>query len=158
MQVPASVNLIIDANHVLAGSIMLQRLREWIVVAAILITVACAGGEQYTIDISPDGYLTGDGGMTLYYSLNDAPGNGISNCIGECSSLWPPFYADLILVPSGLSTSDFATISRMDGKMQTTYKGWPLYKYVEDKKPGDIKGDKANAIWFVIYPGKFPPA
>ncbi len=125
--------------------------------SAILIMVACAGAEQYTVDISAGGYLTGEAGMTLYYSLNDAPGNGISNCIGECSSLWPPFYADLILVPSGLSTSDFATISRTDGRMQTTYKGWPLYKYAEDKKPGDATGDKVNAIWFVIYPDKFPP-
>jgi predicted lipoprotein with Yx(FWY)xxD motif len=136
---------------------MLPGFRECIMLSAILITVACAGGEQYTVDISAGGYLTGEQGMTLYYSLNDAPGNGISNCIDECSSLWPPFYADLILVPSGLSTSDFATISRTDGRMQTTYKGWPLYKYAEDKKPGDIIGDKANEIWFVIYPDKFPP-
>jgi len=32
-----------------------------------------------------------------------------------------------------------------------------LYKYIEDKKPGDAKGDKANTIWFIIYPDKFPP-
>lgn len=136
---------------------MLLGFRESIMLSAILITVACAGEEQYTVDISPEGYMTGGEGMTLYYSLNDAPGSGTSNCVGECSLLWPPFYADLILVPSGLSTSDFATISRTDGKMQNTYKGWPLYKYIEDKKPGDTKGDKANAIWFIIYPDKFPP-
>lgn len=129
-----------------------------ILVAAILITMALADGEQYTVDISPEGYLTASDKITLYYSLNDAPGNGISNCMGECSSLWLPFYADQILVPSGLSTSDFTTISRTDGKMQTAYKGWPLYRYIEDTKPGDAKGDKVNSIWFVIYPPKFPPA
>lgn len=137
---------------------MFTRSKECVLVAAILITIALAQGEQYTVDISREGYLTASDKITLYYSLNDAPGNGISNCMGECSSLWPPFYADQILVPSRLSTSDFATISRSDGKMQTTYKGWPLYKYAEDKQPGDATGDKVNAIWFVIYPDRFPPA
>ena len=137
---------------------MFTRSKDCILVAAILITMALAEGEQYTVDISPEGYLTASDKMTLYYSLNDAPGNGISNCMGECSSLWPPFYADQILVPSALSTTDFTTISRTDGKMQTAYRGWPLYRYIEDKKPKDANGDKVNSIWFVIYPTKFPPA
>jgi len=162
IQIPASVNLIIDVNLTSIESgyrrwIMFRRSIDCVLVAAILMTMALAEGEQYAVDISPEGYLIAGDKMTLYYSLNDAPGNGISNCIGDCSLLWPPFYADLILVPSGLSTSDFTTISRTDGKMQTAYKGWPLYKYTEDKKPGDVNGDKVNSIWFVIYPTKFPP-
>lgn len=137
---------------------MFTRFRYCILVAAILFSIAFAEGENYTVNLSPQGYLMNNEGMTLYYSLNDAPGNGISNCIGDCTTDWPPFYTDLIRVPSGLSTSDFATISRTDGKLQTAYKGWPLYTYKDDKKPGETNGDKVNSIWFIIYPGKFPPA
>lgn len=137
---------------------MFIRFKYCILLAAILLPVAFAEGENFTVDLSPEGYLTGNGGMTLYYSLNDAPGNSISNCIGDCSTIWPPFYSDMIQVPSGLSTADFATITRTDGKLQTTYKGWPLYNYRDDKKPGDTNGDKVNSISFIIYPGKFPPA
>ena len=134
------------------------RFRFCIMVAAIFISIACAAAQDYTVDLSSDRYMVDKAGMTLYYTLNDAPGNGISNCIDSCSLLWHPFYTDIIRVPSRLSTSDFETISRSDGTLQTAYKGWPLYYYTKDSKPGDTKGDGEQGIWSTLDPIKFPPA
>jgi predicted lipoprotein with Yx(FWY)xxD motif len=136
---------------------MSTRFRFCIMVAAIFISIAFAAAQDYTVTLK-DGYMLNESGWTLYYSLNDAPGNGISNCIGDCSSLWPPFHPDIIRVQPPLSTSDFKTISRNDGKLQTIYKGWPLYYYTKDKKLGDAKGDREKGIWFAINYMKFPPA
>ena len=132
--------------------------RYCILFAAIFISIASATDQDNSIKLSSDRYMTDEKGMTLYYSLNDAPGNNISNCVGDCSTFWPPFYAEMIRVPSILSTSNFYTISRTDGKYQTAYKGWPLYRFSKDKKPGDINGDGEKGIWFVVDPIKFPPA
>lgn len=145
---------------------MSRRFRFYILAAVLLVSASFAldqdsdrGSDQdYTVKLSPERYLTDENGMTLYYSLNDAPGNEISNCMGECSSSWPPFYTDLIRVPKLLSTSNFNTISRTDDSYQTTYKGWPLYRCSKDKKPGDTRGDGEKGIWFVMDPVKFPPA
>jgi predicted lipoprotein with Yx(FWY)xxD motif len=137
------------------------RFRFCIMVAAIFISIACAAAQDYTVRLSSDGsdgYIVDGAGKTLYYTLNDAPGNGISNCFGECSLLWHPFYTDIIRVPSRLSTSDFETISRSDGTLQTTYKGWPLYTYTKDLTPGDTKGDGEKGIWSIINLARFPPA
>ncbi|MFZ2377557.1 MAG: hypothetical protein WAV83_10145 [Methanothrix sp.] len=145
---------------------MSRRFRYYVLAAALLISISFAlnqdsdqaSDQDYTVKLSPDRYMTDENGMTLYYSLNDAPGSGISNCVDECSSLWPPFYADLIRVPAMLSTSSFNTVSRIDDCYQTTYEGWPLYRCSRDKKPGDTEGDGEKGIWFVVDPIKFPPA
>jgi len=48
-----------------------------------------------------------------------------------------------------MTASDFANITRADGKPQTTYKGWPLYYFKNDVAPGDLKGENVGGIWFV---------
>jgi predicted lipoprotein with Yx(FWY)xxD motif len=92
-------------------------------------------------------YLIGPKGMTLYYFTKDMPGK--SNCTGDCLEAWPIFYAEEIVVPSGLMAEDFGTITREDGQMQTTYKGWPLYYFFQDEASGDTNGDGANDVWYV---------
>ena len=134
------------------------RLSSYIMVAIISISIACTAAQDFTVNLSSDRYMVDKGGMTLYYTLNDAPGNSNSRCTDNCSSSWPPFYTDYIKVPSKLSTSDFNTIWRSDGHLQTTYKGWPLYYYTRDSKPGDTKGDREKGIWSTIDPIKFPPS
>lgn len=145
---------------------MSRRFRFGVMAAVFFILVSLAldqdsyrdSDQDYTVKLSAQRYMTDENGMTLYYSLNDAPGNDISNCMGECASLWPPFYTDMIRAPQLLSTSDFNTISRTDDLYQTTYKGWPLYRCSKDERPGDKKGDGEKGIWFVLDPVKFPPA
>ncbi|MFZ2447750.1 MAG: hypothetical protein WAW37_15445 [Syntrophobacteraceae bacterium] len=100
-------------------------------------------------------YLADSKGMTLYYFKKDSPGK--SACAGPCVEKWPLFHVDKISVKSKLKAKDFGQITRDDGKMQTTYKGYPLYYFVNDKKPADTAGQGVNEVWFVVDPAKFKP-
>jgi len=91
-------------------------------------------------------------GMTLYYFANDIPASGASTCYGQCEVAWPIFSVDTVTVSSPLLASDFSSITRTDGTKQTTYRGWPLYYWQADTKPGDVNGENVNKIWFVVKP------
>ncbi len=94
--------------------------------------------------------LTDSNGFTLYFLSRDA--KDVSNCTGTCLNNWPVFYAANLRLGEGLDISDFESIDRGDGAMQTTYKGWPLYYYVADKEPGDAIGDGRSNVWFAAKP------
>jgi uncharacterized surface protein with fasciclin (FAS1) repeats/predicted lipoprotein with Yx(FWY)xxD motif len=94
--------------------------------------------------------MTDSNGRTLYFLTRDA--KGISMCTGGCLNNWPIFYAENILAGTGLNAADFGTIDRGDGVMQTTYKGWPLYYYVNDTLPGSTMGEGRSGVWFVAKP------
>lgn len=98
-------------------------------------------------------YLTDAAGLTLYYFDKDTP--GVSVCSGKCLELWPVYYSENLQAPTGTKQSDFGTMIRADGTKQSTYKGYPLYYYVTDKKRGDATGHDVNKVWFVIDPAKF---
>ena len=44
-----------------------------------------------------------------------------------------------------------------DGKKQNTFRGYPLYYYSMDARPGDTGGHNLGNAWFVIDPEKFRP-
>lgn len=94
--------------------------------------------------------ITDGDGRTLYFFSIDA--NGSSGCTGGCETAWPVFLADDLSSMPGLNAADVSTITRADGKKQTTYKGWPLYYYAGDVAPLDIKGDASGGTWFVAKP------
>lgn len=89
-------------------------------------------------------------GKTLYVFTKDV--NGQSKCTGGCLANWPAYYAPNLQPGEGIITDDFGTITRDDGSMQTTYKGWPLYYFVNDAAAGDVKGEAVNNVWFVAKP------
>ncbi|HUI69750.1 MAG TPA: hypothetical protein VL354_04460 [Spirochaetia bacterium] len=101
-------------------------------------------------------YLTDGDGKTLYYFTKDS--SGMSACTGDCIKAWPAFTASSVVIPSALDASDFGTITRDDGSMQVTYKGYPLYYFIRDRYRGDITGQDMGKVWYVINPQKFPPA
>ena len=115
-------------------------------------SVKLASAQQY------GNYLVDGNGRTLYLFARDLPaggGNGaISSCNGSsadntsCVYFWPIFHAASNVV-QGIDPNDLGEINRTDGLKQTTYKGWPLYYFVNDTSPGDIKGE-AIAGWFVL--------
>lgn len=127
--------------------------------ASVALTVGLAA-SAYTIDLASAGglgeYLVDQDGMTLYYSARDDPGSGFSSCGDACIQSWPPFHTGQIIIPADLSSFDFGTISREDGSVQTTYKGWPLYYYVGDYVPGEINGHGMDGIWFAAGPNLMP--
>jgi predicted lipoprotein with Yx(FWY)xxD motif len=122
---------------------------------AAFVLVLAAGftwGQMATIQLAttPAGvkYLTDAKGMTLYYYTLDT--NGQSACAGPCVERWPIYYAESVSAPSPLTAGDFATITRADGIKQTTYKGWPLYYWYQDKNPGELKGEGVGKVWFIM--------
>lgn len=127
-----------------------------LIVPVLAAVFAAMGWSQtsYTVDIkSKEGignYFVDSKGMTLYNFKKDSQGK--STCIGECSGMWPVFFTTNITVPPGLKASDFGTITRNDGKKQTTYQGMPLYYFTDDKKPGDSHGNGVYNVWFRATP------
>ncbi|MDD1699777.1 MAG: hypothetical protein LUQ04_03170 [Methanoregula sp.] len=91
-------------------------------------------------------------GKTLYYFANDIPASGASSCNGQCAVIWPIFSVETITVSPPLVASDFSSITRTDGKKQTTYRGWPLYYYQADTQRGDVNGENVLKVWFVVKP------
>ncbi|WP_415325710.1 hypothetical protein [Chryseobacterium sp. MMS23-Vi53] len=96
--------------------------------------------------------LTDKDGKSLYFFSRDY--KGTSACTSAaCLDAWPIFYTqDLSKIDASLATSDFSNITRTDGKMQTTYKGWPLYYYKNDTAAGQTVGDKVNNVWYIAKP------
>jgi predicted lipoprotein with Yx(FWY)xxD motif len=95
-------------------------------------------------------------GMTLYYFQKDQKGSGKSKCEGACASAWPPLTTSGEgQAMSGVQSSMLGTLERADGTTQVTYAGWPLYTFVEDKKPGEDNGTDSKAFgasWYPLHP------
>lgn len=95
-----------------------------------------------------DGRLTDPTGLTLYIFDNDATVPGGSACTGACLNMWTPLYAE----SGAKAAGDYSLITRDDGKRQWAYKGKPLYRWYNDKKPGDQDGDGLRQAWHVAKP------
>jgi predicted lipoprotein with Yx(FWY)xxD motif len=93
-------------------------------------------------------------GLTLYYFQKDQ--NGESACYGACASGWPPLITEgKPVAGEGAMASKLGTTKRKDGTTQVTYAGWPLYTFVEDKKPGEDNGTDSKAFgasWYPLHP------
>ncbi|EFA76355.1 hypothetical protein PPL_10120 [Heterostelium album PN500] len=89
-------------------------------------------------------------GMTLYTFKNDRP-NQASTCTSpQCSSLWPPFLGMPSVVNHQQLNGNLGSQIRLDGQLQATWNGMPLYFYTPDTKPGDAKGDGVGGVWDVV--------
>ncbi|WP_203724088.1 COG4315 family predicted lipoprotein [Paractinoplanes durhamensis] len=94
-----------------------------------------------------------EGGFVLYRFDGDSNSPAKSNCNGDCAKVWPPAYTnDGKPTLKGVSSSVVGTVTRADGTKQLTIKGWPVYTYIGDKKPGQWKGQNVSGKWFVIKP------
>jgi predicted lipoprotein with Yx(FWY)xxD motif len=99
------------------------------------------GGAIKTMDIGGKQVLVGANDMTLYTFDKDAV--GVTNCYDKCAENWPPLIADAGAAAEG----DFTLVDRTDGSKMWAYKGWPLYFWVKDEKPGDTTGDMVGEVW-----------
>jgi predicted lipoprotein with Yx(FWY)xxD motif len=128
-------------------------------VAALLVCPAAVLADQHALKLAKKdalgSYLTDASGKALYWFKKDTPGQSL--CVGPCLEKWPLYYRETVAPPEGLPAADFATLKRPDGKEQTTFRGYPLYYWVNDAKPGDTGGHGFNNVWFVIDPANFPP-
>ncbi|WP_374173407.1 hypothetical protein [Flavobacterium tructae] len=141
--------------------------------AAILFLAGCSNDKDNTT-VTPEAkkeialststtlgsYLSDKDGKSLYFFATDAKGQ--ASCTGGCEAVWPPFYVDNLTaekLSSGLTLSDFATITTTSGKKQLTYKGWPLYYYAPSvngtntpETAGQTTGDGVGGVWFIAKP------
>jgi predicted lipoprotein with Yx(FWY)xxD motif len=126
-------------------------------VLLVLVSVALAADAlQIKTKDGVGSYLADAKGMTLYYFVKDKGVMG-GACAGPCLDNWPIFHTDAIGAPMGVNAKDFGVITRTDGKKQTTYRGWPLYYFANDKAAGDTKGQGIKDIWYVVDPAKIQP-
>ena len=98
--------------------------------------------------------LTDAAGRTLYLFEKDAGGK--SACYGACSQGWPPLLTTgTAVAATGASAALLGTVKRTDGTVQVTYAGHPMYYFVDDTGPGDIRGEGVQAFgagWDLIGP------
>jgi len=110
-------------------------------------------GTHLSDDIRTQNYLLSDDSRALY--TFDKDDINVSNCYDTCAVTWPIFDADIDTtnVPTGMDATAFGKINRTDGTTQTTYKGQPLYYFVNDTKSGETKGDWVKGVWHLIELG-----
>jgi predicted lipoprotein with Yx(FWY)xxD motif len=125
---------------------------------AIGVGVAYAhrSGTKGTVDLRSTAFgkvLAGANGHTLYLFRHDHSTK--STCYGACATNWPPLLTTAAKVTggSGVKGALLGTTRRTDGKLQVTYHGHPLYRFVLDKKAGQTKGQGLNFYggkWYVV--------
>jgi predicted lipoprotein with Yx(FWY)xxD motif len=110
-----------------------------------------AGTVVMMTNSSKSGALLADAkGMTLYTLTN--AGKPVA-CTGQCATVWPP-----LLLSSGTTSAKGAAgvsglgVVSMNGGMQVTEHGDPVYRYSRDAAPGDTHGEGIHAlggVWHV---------
>jgi predicted lipoprotein with Yx(FWY)xxD motif len=91
-------------------------------------------------------------GMTAYFYDEDVKGSGKSTCSGGCAAAWPAIESDTAKPAVSGVTGDVGTITGVDGKLQVTVDGRPIYTYAADAKPGDVTGQGVGGVWYVVNP------
>ncbi|HSX40013.1 MAG TPA: hypothetical protein VLF68_00160 [Candidatus Saccharimonadales bacterium] len=109
-------------------------------------TVSAASVVMTKTNTAKGDYLTDPKGMTIY--IFDKDQSGVSNCSGNCATVWPPY----IVGAQTALPANVTIIKRADGSMQYAYKGMPLYYYQKDAQAGDVMGDGVNGTWHLVKP------
>ena len=115
-------------------------------------------GTTVKVVSSQFGEILGDGrGQAVYFF--DKEKTSKSECYGECARAWPP-----VLTRgeprngSGARSGLLGTTTRRDGKTQVTYRGRPLYYYVDDS-PGRVlchNVEEFGGLWLVVQASGTP--
>ncbi|CAN5737847.1 hypothetical protein BH20ACT14_BH20ACT14_17650 [soil metagenome] len=119
-------------------------------------TEAPQASATLTVRNTRYGAILFDGsGRALYGFTRDRRG-GPSQCYGACAIAWPVYFAKGTLrAGKGVKKSLIGTTRRRDGRRQLTYKGWPLYYYIDDTEPGEVSCqnvDEFGGLWLVVRP------
>jgi predicted lipoprotein with Yx(FWY)xxD motif len=91
-------------------------------------------------------------GRALYAFTRDPRGRTV--CNGACAAAWPPYTVRGRLRSGGpIRRSLLGTTRRADGTRQVTYAGRPLYYYVNDRRPGEVRCQNVfgfGGLWLVM--------
>ena len=92
-------------------------------------------------------------GHTLYWFAIDTATT--SKCTGTCATYWPPVMGKPAAAAGTSLPHALGSITRSNGQVQATYDGHPLYTYVGDTAPGQIKGNAlklSGGLWWAATP------
>jgi predicted lipoprotein with Yx(FWY)xxD motif len=111
-------------------------------------------GTKLTVVSSTYGRVVADRrGEALY--LFDKEKSKRSRCYGACARAWPPLLTKgRPRAGKGIKQRLLGTTKRRNGKLQVTYRGRPLYYYVDDA-PGRILCQNVNefgGLWLLVKP------
>jgi predicted lipoprotein with Yx(FWY)xxD motif len=147
-------------SHVSLGLVAL------LVVIAVTWIVARGGDGRVVAQDAPtvqvteiDGVgaiLTDADDMSLYVFDPDGPNE--STCADGCAEVWPPLVleeGDPVAPPELAGV--LSTFTRADGRRQVAYDERPLYLYIGDQQPGDVRGDGIDGIWHLARPESVAP-
>jgi predicted lipoprotein with Yx(FWY)xxD motif len=97
--------------------------------------------------------LVNRSGLSLYSLSVERRGRFICKN-AACLALWKPLLVRKGTKPTGVT--GLGTVRRPTGTIQVTYHGGPLYRFVNDRKRGDVKGNgfKDVGTWRVATVGK----
>lgn len=115
---------------------------------------AAAAGQRIIAHLSQYGRVIFTGHRRAIYLF--ARDHGRSTCYGACAKAWPPVLTKgKPTAGPGVRANLLGTVRRTDGTTQVTYAGHPLYRFVNDKKPGQITCQNVSqfgAKWLVVTP------
>jgi predicted lipoprotein with Yx(FWY)xxD motif len=128
-----------------------------LVCAAAAVAVASSGRTAITTQHGKRGKMlaVSSSGRTLYLFERDKGGKSSCQSNG-CPTVWPPLLTHgkpVAIKGSGVNQNLLGTTRRSNGKLQVTYNGHPLYEYISDSKPGDMRGENQNSFgarWYVV--------
>lgn len=107
-------------------------------------------------DQAPFGQILVDAnGRALYVFSTDSEMR--SSCEGECARAWPPVLTQGAPTGAGrgVQSQMLGSIDRPDGTSQATYNQMPLYTFAQDRRAGEIRGQRMRGHggeWFLIGP------
>jgi len=129
-------------------------------IAILVLTLLSASAPGLRIQAveSDYGSVIADGRGEALYLFGREKGRQ-SECYGACAKAWPPVLAKgAPLAAHGARQELLGTTRRRNGKLQVTYAGNPLYRYVHDS-PGEILCHDVRefgGLWLVVRPSGRP--
>lgn len=146
-----------------------------LLILVLAVAALAAGGEEQprTVDAAPAaaqvgrtvkvvpsrfGRILADArGQAVYLFAKEKRGR--SECYGACARAWPPVLTKgRPRAGRGAKASLLGTTRRRDGTRQVTYRGRPLYYYVDDR-PGRVlchNVSEFGGLWLVVRPNGRP--
>jgi predicted lipoprotein with Yx(FWY)xxD motif len=122
--------------------------------AAASTSTAPAGSVMISTRSTSRGTVLVDAkGHTLYWFAIDTP--TMSKCTGTCATYWPPVMGKPTAAAGKSLPHALSSITRSNGQVQATYAGHPLYTYVGDTAPGQVKGNGlklSGGLWWAATP------
>lgn len=126
-------------------------------VAGVSVALASTAGTIKTAKNAKLGSIVvSAAGMTLYHLSGEK--KGTIKCSGQCAAFWPPLLVTgKPRAGAGIDAARLGTIKRSNGKLQVTYNGYALYRYYDDHKAGQAKGEDVpgaggTGTWYAVSP------